>query len=306
MLSEQPSLHCCTTFNQSWHGPSAQMYQRELASPALVSAGSHSTKLNLRLLDFASIALTFCKLVYGIAFLHCLAHLVCILWLYWAYRDLLQCVSSARTVCSVLHIPRVHFGPLSLAGGYMLLWWTSQYSSWLVTLQIGLGSVPLCLPLIPAYLTLLSGLVPALGFWSEWLLQTCLVPRCHSPISIVPDAYGGRWLLPPRRRRRQGESPIRMPRLYSAAPISSILSGCWFISTQTGSGLVFDALMLWYDPSPIYNLQGDTIRLFPKLLRVPASLWPRHQLSSTVVRIRYYAGLLVGSSSHSTISCAAV
>jgi hypothetical protein len=103
---------------------------------------------------------------------------------------------------SELHIPWVHFGPLSLAGGYILLWWISQYSSWLVASQIGLGSVPLYLPLIPAYWTLLSGLDRAFGFWSEWLLQTCLVPRRHSPISIVPDAYGGRWLLPPRRRQR--------------------------------------------------------------------------------------------------------
>jgi hypothetical protein len=29
------SLLCCTTFNQSRHGPSAQTYQRELASPAI-------------------------------------------------------------------------------------------------------------------------------------------------------------------------------------------------------------------------------------------------------------------------------
>jgi hypothetical protein len=49
--------------------------------------------------------------------------------------------------------------------------------------------VPLYLPLIPAYWTLLSGLVRTLGFWSEWLLKTCLIPRRHSPISIVLDAY---------------------------------------------------------------------------------------------------------------------
>ena len=71
----------------------------------------------------------------------------------------------------------------------MLLWWTSQYSSWLVASQIGVGSVPLYLPLIPAYWTLLSGLVRTLGFWSEWHLKTCLIPRRHSPISIVLDAY---------------------------------------------------------------------------------------------------------------------
>jgi hypothetical protein len=58
--------------------------------------------------------------------------------------------------------------------------------------------VPLYLPLIPAYWTLLSGLVRALGFWSERLLQISLVPCRHLSISIVPDAYGGRWLLPPR------------------------------------------------------------------------------------------------------------
>jgi hypothetical protein len=45
-----------------------------------------------------------------------------------------------------------------------------------------------------------------------------------------------------------------MPRLYCAASISSISSGCWFIATQTGRGLVFDALTLWHDPSPIYKV----------------------------------------------------
>eukprot|EP00956_Cyclotella_meneghiniana_P034902 scaffold109269_cov39-Cyclotella_meneghiniana.AAC.2 len=51
--------------------------------------------------------------------------------------------------------------------------------------------------------------------WTEVLLSTLLVQHRSSPVASVPCLYGGRWYLPHRRRRRRGESSIRMPRIYT-------------------------------------------------------------------------------------------
>jgi hypothetical protein len=85
--------------------------------------------------------------------------------------------------------------------------------------------------------------------------------------------------------------------------ILNIASGCWFIATQTGRGLVFDALTLWHDPSPIYKViwYARLLNFYVfQLLRGLDISRPPLWLEIAIMLV------LVGSSSHSTISCAAV
>ena len=94
---------------------------------------------------------------------------------------------------------------------YVLLRWMTMIST---------NSVPGCFGFWSAWLmqlpllTLLVGIwAQPLAHWSEALLSTLLVQRRSCPISLVPCLYGGRWYLPPHRRRRRGESSVRMPRI---------------------------------------------------------------------------------------------
>ena len=46
------------------------------------------------------------------------------------------------------------------------------------------------------------------------IFQHCLVQRRSVIVSCTPCLYSGAWFVPARRRRRRGESPIRMPRIF--------------------------------------------------------------------------------------------
>ena len=100
---------------------------------------------------------------------------------------------------------------------YGLLWWMSAISNNIVPDQFGFWCAWLIqLPI----LALLFGIWSTpVGFWTETLLSALLVKRRAHPVSVIPCLYGGRWYLPPLRRRRRGESSIRMPRVYTMQPI---------------------------------------------------------------------------------------
>lgn len=68
--------------------------------------------------------------------------------------------------------------------------------------------------------------------WSEFLLSQLLPQRGSRPVSSVPCLYGGRWYIPHRRRRRRGESSIRMPRIYT-------------MPSPPSFGMLFLLVLLW-------------------------------------------------------------
>jgi hypothetical protein len=130
-----------------------------------------------------------------------------------------------RIAQTAITCPLLHFGPLSGVCGYMLLWWLSRYHEtvnavphpkiwWFLTLQV-----------LPVYGFILRGVQNACSFWSEWLLSSFMVP--HRRVEPAPFfcGYSGSWLVPPRRRRCRGESPIWTPRLITANPPPPVISG---------------------------------------------------------------------------------
>lgn len=130
-----------------------------------------------------------------------------------------------RLARTAVTLPVLHFGPFSLGCGYYLLWWLSHYYTLL-------GEVTdlslwwfLALQTVPVYGILARGCGNALSFWTDWLLARCLVPHRRAEPSMFVCGYTGSWYCEPRRRRRRGESPIRMPRLYTAVRIPSVLHG---------------------------------------------------------------------------------
>ena len=67
--------------------------------------------------------------------------------------------------------------------------------------------------------------------------------------------YTGAWYCAPRRRRRRGESPIRMPRLHTTQGIPSVLFGlhCSAAVFLRGWSLFLSSLLekgsLWLEPT---------------------------------------------------------
>jgi hypothetical protein len=120
--------------------------------------------------------------------------------------------------------PALHHGLLALLSGYGLLWWLTQYNLLLQSVHIPEFWFFFTLQLVPVYCRLLCRTYKALTFWSELLLSTLMVPCQHSPPMTHVCGYGS-WFIPPRRRRRRGESPIRIPRLRQSPYISSISQG---------------------------------------------------------------------------------
>ena len=113
---------------------------------------------------------------------------------------------------------------------YALLCWMTMISANIVQGNFGFWCVWLMqLPI----LALLVGIwQKPLVHWSEFLLSQLLPQRGSRPVSSVPCLYGRRWYIPHRRRRRRGESSIRMPRIYT-------------MPSPPSFGMLFLLVLLW-------------------------------------------------------------
>eukprot|EP00956_Cyclotella_meneghiniana_P033004 scaffold92723_cov40-Cyclotella_meneghiniana.AAC.1 len=103
---------------------------------------------------------------------------------------------------------------------YVLLQWMTMISFNVVHGNFGFWCAwVMQLPI----LALLVGIwLMPLAHWTEFLLSKLLVQRRSHPVSLVPCLYSGRWYIPHRRRRRRGESSIRMPRIYTMPSSPSV------------------------------------------------------------------------------------
>ena len=120
--------------------------------------------------------------------------------------------------------PALQFGPVSFVCGYFFLWWLTQYQALLVSVNSPSLWWFFALQPVPIYLWLFRGTINAGSYWLEFILSACMVPRRHSPPMTEVCGYGS-WYIPPRRRRRRGESPIRLMRLRCSFHIHSVSSG---------------------------------------------------------------------------------
>jgi hypothetical protein len=98
----------------------------------------------------------------------------------------LQRLAQTAVTC-----PTLHFGPLSVVCGYMLLWWLSQY-------HVMVEAVPhstlwwfFILQVLPVYCIIFRGVSNAYQFWSEWILSSLMVPRRRAEPAPLFCGYTG-------------------------------------------------------------------------------------------------------------------
>eukprot|EP00956_Cyclotella_meneghiniana_P004993 scaffold6171_cov22-Cyclotella_meneghiniana.AAC.1 len=133
-----------------------------------------------------------------------------------------QCLRHLQSLWSHAFFPSLF--------SYMLLQWMTMISANIIHDNFGFWCAWLIqLPI----LALLVGIwLKLLVHWTELLLSQLLGQRRSRPVSSVPCLYGGRWYIPHRRRRRRGESSIRMPRIYTMPSPPSV-------------GMLFLLVLLW-------------------------------------------------------------
>jgi hypothetical protein len=144
----------------------------------------------------------------------------------WALGGLLAVIISFSRVlllCRSFWCPNnVQISGIWCITGYYILWWLSSHRALIDTARLTPVWSLLLLPTLPFYWILLYRGCLLLRHWCSWFAVKTLGYRSSPIVSTIPCGYAGTWILPPRRRRRRGESGPRSPRLAHSPYLPSI------------------------------------------------------------------------------------
>ena len=186
---------------------------------------------------------------------------------------IIVCISRLqRLFHTAIVCPRIHSGPVSFGFCYFLLWWLTQYNNLVDHLPQSVPHWFFHMQTVPVYCIIFRAVSNSLSFWIEWLLRSCLVQRRRSEPSMFVCGYTGAWYCAPRRRRRRGESPIRMPRLHVAHRIPSVAYGVHRCLSFTLQGFVLGLSTL---------MSKGSLWLVP-IIKVCVTLWAPIKILSFV------------------------